>query len=99
MTRTRAASRGLTCRNSARSALQFERYLNTKPAEVDNRRLHKRALGPFVGRRCTLLPVPVRVHDLSVGAVKWVDVSSEVQWKLEITIERISVENPDQTPK
>jgi|RhiMetdeSRZDD1v2_1073273.scaffolds.fasta_scaffold00514_12 PilZ domain-containing protein len=121
---------------------QFERYLNMKPAEVHNRRLHKRVLGPFVGRRGTLLPVPVRVHDLSVGggliecfheeqigrrialeielptegwvtltaeivsirpnygyAVKWVDVSPEVQWKLEITIERISVENPDQSTK
>ena len=38
-----------------------------KPAEVDNRRLHRRALGPFVGRRGSLLPVPIRVHDLSVG--------------------------------
>jgi hypothetical protein len=135
-------ARPATYRNSARSALQFERYLNMKPAEVDNRRLHKRVLGPFVGRRGTLLPVPVRVHDLSVGggliecfheerigrrialeielptegwvpltaeivsirpnygyAVKWVDVSPEVQWKLEIAIERISIENPDQTPK
>jgi hypothetical protein len=108
-----------------------------KPAaEVDNKRSHKRVLGPFVGRRGTLLPVPIRIHDLSVGgglvecfheermgrriivdielpiegwvtleaeivslrtnygyAVKWVNVPPEAQWKLEITIERLSVEN------
>jgi PilZ domain-containing protein len=122
-----------------RSAVPFERYPIMKPADVDNRRFHKRVLGPFVGRRGTLLPVPIRVHDLSVGgaliecfheerlgrritveielpvegwvtltaeiasirpnygyAVKWVDVLPEVQWKLEITIERISAENPVQ---
>ena len=36
-------------------------------AGVDNRRSHKRVLGPFVGRRGELLPVPIRIHDLSVG--------------------------------
>ena len=36
-------------------------------AAVDNKRSHKRVLGPFVGRRGTLLPVPIRVHDLSIG--------------------------------
>jgi hypothetical protein len=36
-------------------------------AEVDSRRTHKRVLGPFVGRRGTLLPVPIRIHDLSAG--------------------------------
>ena len=39
-----------------------------KPAAgVDNKRSHRRVLGPFVGRRGTLLPVPIRIHDLSVG--------------------------------
>jgi hypothetical protein len=101
----------------------------------DNRRTHRRVLGPFVGRRGTLLAVPVRIHDLSVGgsliecfheervgrritveielpiegwvtleaeivairqnygyAVKWVNVPPEAQWKLELTIGRITAE-------
>lgn len=39
-----------------------------KPSiDLDNKRSHKRVLGPFTGRRGTLLPVPIRIHDLSVG--------------------------------
>ncbi len=106
--------------------------------DVANKRSHKRVLGPFVGRRGTLLPVPIRIHDLSVGgaliecfheepigrritielelpiegwvtlkaeivsvrptygyAVRWVDVSPDVQWKVELTIERIWDERGD----
>ena len=115
----------------------------TRPADSDmnpsndlaNKRTHKRVLGPFVGRRGTLLPVPIRIHDLSAGgaliecfheeavgrrvtveielptegwvtlkaeivslrpnygyAVRWVDVSPDVQWKVELTIARIGDE-------
>ena len=110
-----------------------------KPStDVDNKRLHKRVLGPFVGRRGALLPVPIRIHDLSAGgaliecfheesvgrrvtievelpvegwvtlkaeivsvrpnygyAVRWVDVPPDVQWKVELTIERIWDERRD----
>lgn len=108
-------------------------------AGVDNRRSHKRVLGPFVGRRGELLPVPIRIHDLSVGgaliecfheeavgrqmtieielpvegwvtlkaeivslrlnfgyAVRWVDVSPDAQWKLELAIDRVWRERRDQ---
>ena len=110
-----------------------------KPStDADNKRLHKRELGPFVGRRDALLPVPIRIHDLSAGgafiecfheesvgrritievelpvegwvtlkaeivsvrpnygyAVRWVDVSPDVQWRVELTIERIWDERRD----
>jgi len=112
---------------------------DVKPTDgVDNKRVHKRVLGPFVGRRGALLPVPIRIHDLSAGgalvecfheepvgrritidvelpiegwvtlkaeivsvrpdygyAVRWVDVSPDVQWKVELTIERIWNERGD----
>ena len=103
----------------------------------DNKRTYKRVLGPFVGRRGTLLAVPIRIHDLSVGgaliecfheervgrritleielpvegwvtleaeivsirqnygyAVRWVNVAPDVQWKVELTIDRICAEAP-----
>jgi hypothetical protein len=106
--------------------------------DTGKKRLHKRVLGPFVGRRGALLPVPIRIHDLSAGgaliecfheepigrritievelpvegwvtlkaeivsvrpnygyAVRWVDVSPDVQWKVELTIERIGDERRD----
>src|SRR5262249_31071058 len=39
-----------------------------KPStDVDDKRFHKRVLGPLVGGRGALLPVPIRIHDLSAG--------------------------------
>lgn len=35
--------------------------------EADNRRRHIRVPGPFNGRRRGVLPVPLHIHDLSVG--------------------------------
>ena len=37
------------------------------PAEAKSRRRSPRVLGPFDGTRGGLLPVPIRIHDLSVG--------------------------------
>jgi hypothetical protein len=128
----RVAANRYTVRTGQRKAFGDDVEPTT---DIDNKRTHKRVLGPFVGRRGTLLAVPIRIHDLSIGgaliecfheerlgrritveielpiegwvtvdaeivsirqnygyAVKWVNVTPDVQWKLELTIDRICAE-------
>ena len=107
------------------------------PPDPQSRRKSPRVLGPFDGKRGAMLPVAIRIHDLSIGgcliqcfheepvgrrvkiavelpyagwvtldaeilyarpdygyAVKWVDVSADIQAKLERGIDRLLTKSP-----